>query len=382
MSLAILAAAAAKDGFWRKSAPVLIALAGGMVGFASMRIAVLFPGVRETLGALSVWDLLFLPLAWLVAVTIHELGHLGAGMARGMRFLLLIVGPCKFARVGGGVSFEWVFNLGTLGGLAAAMPDPTRPLPPQMRALVLGGPAASALLGLLSFALAALGDGRGALYAAMIGAISLLLFVVTALPMRVGGFMSDGMQWLELRRGGAAVEQRQALTLVVAQSLAGTRPRDLDAGTLGRGLALAGTDAVRDTGLFYYAYLRALDGGDVDAAGEHIDRVAGHFLDYPDGFRQGLALEIAFFHARHRGDAVLAREWLGRARGGVVDASQRAMAEAAVALVEGKPDDARARVELGEKRLARSLDAGGARRIADALAALRRDAEARTTIPA
>lgn len=368
----------AKPTAWRLIAPLLLGLAGGLLGFAVARFSMMAPGVRTTLDALSAWDLLFLPLAWLIAITVHELGHLLAGMARGMRFLLLVVGPVKIARSASGLTLDWVFNLGTLGGLAAAMPDPSRPLPPQMRSLVVGGPVASALLGLAALALAASAEGRIAAYAAIVAAISLLVFVVTAMPMRAGGFMSDGMQWLELRRGGAAVEQRQALAALVGQSLAGTRPRDLDDAALQRALAACGSDAVRDTSVHYYAYLRDLDRGDIAAAADRVDRLADNFLVFPDGFRQGLAVEIAYFHARHRHDVVLARQWLDQGRGGVVDASLRALAEAAIALLEDRHADVLLHVAEGEKQLPRSIDPGGARRVADELAAIRDAAQRHT----
>jgi hypothetical protein len=372
MTMAKAIATATKPGVMRRLAPLVLGICGGLLGFAAMKLAMTVPGVRTTLAALGAWDLLFLPVAWLIAITVHELGHLAAGMARGMRFLLLIVGPVKIARRAGGLTLDWVVNLGTLGGLAAAMPDLSRPLLPQMRALVAGGPGASAVLGLACLGLAAVSDGRVAAYSAVVAAISVLVFVATAMPMRAGGFMSDGMQWLELRRGGAAVEQRQALATLVGQSLAGIRPRELDVDTLQRGLALAGTDPVRDISLRYYAYLRDLNAGDIAAASEHIDRLAADVAVFPDGVRQGLALEIAYFHARYRGDAALARQWLEQGKGGVVDASLRALAEAALALRERRPDDALRFIHAGRAQLPRSLDTGAAHRILDALAELQR----------
>ena len=56
----------------------------------------------------------------------HEAGHLAGGMSRGMRFLLFIAGPFGWIRGKDGVRFRWFFNLGTLGGVAAAMPVPGR----------------------------------------------------------------------------------------------------------------------------------------------------------------------------------------------------------------------------------------------------------------
>ena len=37
-----------------------------------------------------------------------------------MRFLLFIVGPFQLSRSQSGIRFNWLFNLGTFGGLAAA----------------------------------------------------------------------------------------------------------------------------------------------------------------------------------------------------------------------------------------------------------------------
>ena len=106
---------------------------------------------------------------------------------------------------------KWVFNLGTMGGIAAATPDPSAPLAPQLKRLIIGGPLASLVLAVVGLALALGFEGRAGAYGVIVGAMSLLIFLVTATPLRAGGFMSDGLQYLELRRGGAAVNERQVL---------------------------------------------------------------------------------------------------------------------------------------------------------------------------
>ncbi len=69
-----------------------------------------FGGQRELVHALlgdvsafGVLDLLLLPLYVFLVILLHELGHLAGGKARGMRFLLLIVGPRRRRRTGWGV---------------------------------------------------------------------------------------------------------------------------------------------------------------------------------------------------------------------------------------------------------------------------------------
>jgi len=358
---------------WRAlAAGLLMAGAGAALGFLVAKYGMQLPGVRERMHALNGWDLLALPVLGLLVIAIHEAGHLLGGMSRGMRFLLYIVGPFQLSQSESGVRFSWVFNLGTLGGVAACTPDASRPLQPQLRRLVAGGPLASLLLALVCFALASLGSDRAAAYALITGLLSLAIFAVTALPMRAGGFMSDGMQFLELLRGGRAVEERNVLTVLMGQSLAGRRPAELDAALIDQALGFASREPLRRIATRLFAFLHAWDRGEIDAAADHADFIAEHINDYPDGFRQSLALELALFAALQRNDAATAAQWLARARGGVVDGARRALAEAAVARAEQRIDAASERIDTGRKLLSRSMDRGGARFTADQLDTLER----------
>jgi hypothetical protein len=170
-------------------------------------------------------DLLALPVLVLLVLAVHEGGHLFGGFRRGMRFLVFIVGPFQLSRPTSGVRFDWIFSLGVMGGLAAATPDPERPLRPQLLSLVAGGPLASVLLAAVGLSLAgSLGGWLGA-YSLFAGILSFVIFLGAAIPVRVGGYMSDGMQFVEVIRGGRGVEERQALMTLMAQSLGGTRSR-------------------------------------------------------------------------------------------------------------------------------------------------------------
>ncbi len=337
---------------------LLLAGSGAAVGFLVAKFGVEMPFVRTRLAGLSGWDLLVMPLLYLLVIGVHEGGHVLGGLSRGMRFLLFIVGPLQWSRGGSGIHFSWAFNLGTLGGVAACTPDPVRPARPQLLRLVAGGPLASLLLALLCFALATLSTGRPGAYALLTGALSLLIFSLTAVPMRAGGFMSDGMQFVELLRGGRGVEERNVLMALMAQSLAGVRPAQLDQRLLKEALAFADPEPLRKVAARLYAFLHAWDAGQLDVAAEHRTWLGEHIRDYPDGFRQSLAIELALFAALEDSDQVRAREWLRQGRGGVVDASRRALAEVAVACLEDQLETAAASLQVAHHALPRGIDRG------------------------
>ncbi len=349
------------SGRSNKAPKVLVAstLGGGLLGYALARIALHGGDGALSLRALGGLDLLALPFLALLVIAVHEAGHLGMGMGRGMRFLMFIAGPFGLVASGDGVRFRWFFNLGTMGGVAATLPDPARPLAPQMIPMVLGGPLASLLLGAAALAIAWSGDGRLAAYALLTGLLSLAIFAVTALPFRAGGFMSDGMQWLAYRRGGADVERRARLTALMGQSVAGTRPRDLDIETLRLAQHQAADgDVLCAIGTWFYSYAVALDNGDLDAAAGWLDRMVEVLDQYPQGFRQGICIELAIFEALYRRRADVARDWLTRARGGIVDASRRHIAEAALATLEGRSEDALQALENARQRRHQAMDVG------------------------
>lgn len=345
----------------RRPAVVGLGLLVGMVagagfGYLVGASAVRSPLLREKLRVLTGFDLLALPLLILFVLAVHEAGHLLGGFRQGMRFLLYIVGPFQLSRTPAGIRFNWIFNLGTMGGLAATTPNPSRPLKPQLLSLIAGGPLASLLLAFVGLATVGLGDGRIGAYGLIVGALSFLIFLVTAIPLRAGGFMSDGMQFVEVIRGGRAVEERQALIVLMAQSLSGTRPRDLDGAVIEQVLAFDSAEPVRRVAARLYAYLAAVDRGG-EEAGEHAAWLAQNIDLFPDGFRQSIAIELAL-HAALTGDGRGFRDWLVRAKGGVVDASRRSLVEAYAAILESDPGRARALLAQARQQIPRGMDPG------------------------
>jgi len=354
----------------------LALLAGGVLGgFFGAALARFAP---QGLPRFQAWDIAGLLGVWFGAILIHEGGHWLGGRIAGMRLLLMTVGPIRLTRDADGWRWSAFLRAGSFGGLTVMAPDPDRPIAPQLLPMIAGGPLASLLLALAGLGLALAGDGRLMLYGAAVAALSGFLFAITAVPRQIGGFLNDAARWRELRRGGAAAEQQALLGTLVAQSLAGRRPRALDAGLLERARELDdGSDPLRSATLHFLAYSMACDRGDVTTAAAALDAVAERAEAIPQGLRQAFAIELAYFQAAHRNDAPGARAWLERARGGLVEPSIHARTAAALALAEGRHDDARAALAKAEATLPRYYDRGGAHLLADQVRALRERLAAR-----
>lgn len=375
-------AAGAAPAARRKALLTALALAAGgaLFGFGfGVVVRHVFgaaPGVpwREHF-ALNLWTLLALPLMWWLTVVFHEFGHLAGGRLAGMRPLMLFAGPLflDFGADRMRVRFNRV--LSAWGGLAACAPSGS-----QSRGgfalLVLGGPLASVVLAALGIAGGfALGGWLGGFLLAT-GALSALIAAATLLPLRAGGFMSDGGQLLGLIRNDRSTRQRLALAALMAQSFAGTRARDWDPALLGT-LGTETSDPTLRAIAILFAAARAHDCGDLEAADGHWRALAQLLASAEAGamspaVRRGFALPLAGWLGHERDDAVAARAWFDASGGGFADPAARAYVEAAVLGSEGRHDDARAALTQARSLLARCSDRGAAVMLAEALERLER----------
>ena len=319
---------------------------------------------------LTAWDLLALPVLVLIVLGTHEIGHLLGGLSQGMRFLLLIVGPFGWHASVRGVRFEWNTSPALMGGIAAAVPTRTgASLGRQLLVLIAGGPVASLLLTIVAVALAAVSGPRFAAYSIFVAAISFGIFLVTLIPVRSGGFMSDGMQIIDVLRGGHAVIERNALLRIFAQSLDGVRPRDWDASAIDELSSMASEDPLRSTGGSLYLLYRAMDGGNAADIARYRQRLEDGVDGYPSGFRQSIHLELAIC-AWMAADVDAVRRHLQASQGGVAEKSRRLLARAALARLEGRHEDCERDRLLAIEALATASDAGQARLTADQLSML------------
>jgi hypothetical protein len=341
---------------------LLLVAAGAAVGVGVG--AVLERSVkREELGvAAAPFALARILFAWFVSVAVHEAGHLLFAMRSGMKPLLYIVGPLRVSWEGGRTRIGFNGNLATWGGLAAAIPPTIERLRERMRWLVAGGPLASLTLaaacGLLSLL-----DPPRAIPVALLGVMSLGIFLITSVPLAAGGFQSDGAQLLSLHRGGPDVERRMLLVLLSGSSMSGQRPRELDPELLASALRLEG-NALGRAAAVLLACTVAVDRG--EPAEDWFAELGSLYFAYPDAFRQSIALWMAWYVAAEHRDPALAKEWLQRGRGGIVDPALRDLAEAAIMDATGDRESACVIAARGRSR-ASGMDPGTGRLIRDLL---------------
>jgi hypothetical protein len=331
------------------------ALIGGVAGFIIAKngsaLLVAFDGPKW----LKLLALLGLPMWWFVAVGFHEFGHVVGGWIGGGRLLLYVVGPFMWRRTPAGLKFSWNRQVNLSGGLAACLPlDPGAVSAKRFATMIAGGPVSSLVLAVLLAGVAGLlsvgepGTGRALLqHQAVFGAaISLLIFLVTALPGAAGGFKSDGRRFVELLRGDARSEQEKAMLVLTVSSLGGVRPADYDPALI------AQVTALRDGSLFdlyghYNAFHHAMDSGEPGQAQAALDHVLSGEGKLAPFVRDAARCDYAWLLARHTGDAVAARAWLDSAGALAFDPATRLRAEAAVLLAEGKKTEAAAKAREG-----------------------------------
>lgn len=320
---------------------------------------------------LTTWDLLALPILILIVLSAHEIGHLLGGLSQGMRFLLLIVGPFGWHASVSGPRFEWNTNVALMGGLAATLPSKEGPfLRRQMLVMIGAGPLASLLLTVVGIALASISDPRFAAYWIFIAATSFGIFLVTLIPVRTGGFMSDGMQIIDVLRGGRAVIERSALMTIFAQSLDGVRPRDWEASAIEELAKTYFEDSLRRTGAALYLLYRAMDSRHEADIAKYRKQLEEGVDEYPSGFKQSIHIELAIC-AWLTGDVDATRRHLAASKGGIVEKSRRLLAQAALAKLEGRNGDCERDRLLAINAFAKATDAGQLKLTEDQVAMLK-----------
>jgi hypothetical protein len=357
---------------------VLIVVLGGLL-FAALANWVtrsLLPGTRlvqalaESRGILTAWDILAIPVLIMFVLGTHEIGHLLGGLSQRMKFVLLIVGPFGWHASAAGIRFQWNTHVAFMGGLAAASPTETgASLRRQLLVLIAGGPVASLLLAILAVPLAAVSDPRFAAYFIWIAAMSFGIFFVTLIPTRAGGFMSDGMQLIDVLRGGSAAIEKSALLQVFAQSMEGVRPRDWSASAIDALSRIESEKSPQQSGGSLYLLARAMDCQHQDDIARYRKRLEEGVDAQPSAFKQTIHIELAIC-AWLTGDAAALRRHLEAGKGGIVEESRRLLAQAALAKLEGRHEDCERDRLLALKAQAKTSDAGQGKLTEDQLAML------------
>jgi hypothetical protein len=288
-------------------------------------------------------------LALIVAVVVHEVGHIVAGYAVGLRVARVQLGPLEI-RDYGRPRVRLVPSL--QAGVVLLPLDRAAALGPLRWSLIVST-AAGPLLGLVFGAvLIALAGGPRladpfAVVQAM-GQMSMILGALNLLPLRSGDQLADGRRMFSLLLRGRESGHILAATLMFGEALSGRRPREWDPDLLAV-MARSPDDVFARLCL----YEAAIDRGETEVAGRHLDAAVALRKEKWTSADAILFTEAAYYAARHRGDARGARAFLGLADGAGVADYMRARADAAVLCAEGRSLEGRQRAVAGLAALER-----------------------------
>jgi hypothetical protein len=297
--------------------------------------------------------LLALPLALLLALALHEAGHVTAGLLCGFEFRLFVVGPIRVDRRDGHLKVSVNRVAALWGGIAGCVPASFGPrLQRHMIFFAAGGPVSS-LLGatLLIPGLTILkAHASAAILLTTFALISASLGMVTLCPMRMGGFTSDGMRLFMLLRRKPEGQRWTALAALggLSQTL---RPRDWPPqlmALLGDGMD-AQADAVIACLLWHMWYV---DKREYDSARMWLERGLNHTNSMPPSMQPVAYLAAAQFYARHGADPALARQYFELAeKPGLHNAEDTHIARAAVLVTEARAAEALSELDIAERQL-------------------------------
>jgi hypothetical protein len=296
---------------------------------------------------------------FVAAVAAHEIGHVVAGLHAGFRFAFLLFWPFQIRRRGkGGLSVKMLFRSGLgLGGLAGMTPGPGIDLRKGYLTLIAGGPLTSLTCGVfaaVAFVVLRTVVPLAAAIVCTFAAFNLVLFLISMTPSHAGGFLSDGAAIRLLRIGTPNQVDPYIDAMAISSAWStGTRPAEWNAEAIERLVAVSPDDPLSNRAPFF-AFLHAADQGNLDEAGEWMNRLLYKIDDVPMLLQPQYRLMNAWLQAR-TGDSVAARETFAKARGGLIDKCEFAMVEAVILQAEGDYGTARERAKTALEAIETSM---------------------------
>ncbi len=173
--------------------------------------------------------LFLIPLALLLEIIGHELGHFAAGTLCGFRLRRFHVGPLVWSVRNGKWRFEFCPQVG-LGGSVGMVPLNLTEFRERTIIFLAGGPTASLSMSIISLAALLTPQAAASRFGwhllATMAAVSSFSFLVNLIPQRTKLFYSDGAQLYQLLTQGPWRKVHLALGMGTTSLLAPIRPRD------------------------------------------------------------------------------------------------------------------------------------------------------------
>lgn len=355
---------------WAKILPIaLLFLAGLAFGyFAGKFIASGAPSTNNFLPVLISIFILGIPTFFL-AVAFHEAGHALAGIWMNFKFTLFIVGPLMWNKEQTGWKFGWNKNLNTAGGLVICLPRSAENLGNRFSIYALAGPVSSLILAVVAYGIFNLFSLDPpphqilqilAYFFLLLALISIILFISTIIPFQTGGFSSDGKRALNLLKGGDAARLEVLIIKITTESSSGIRPRLLNLADLTEAQNLSKTlKSPFGVYLNYYFYQIAFDNGDIASAEQYLLHYIADADSIPDGIRNMVWLDAAFFYSFGKNDLNEALVYWNQFNPATLTAKAEVFAtEAAISYLKGEKELTLLKIKESMGELGNMMDKG------------------------
>ncbi len=360
--------------------PILLAALGGCAGFFAAQSG-LNAAATTPFPIVIAIAILFIPSFFLV-IAMHEGGHALAGMLVNFDFRLYVVGPFLWEKELEGWKFKWNRNINTSGGLVICLPTDSKNIRQRFAFYAAGGPVGSltaaavvwsvykflSLMTTPPMTLQVISEVCWIMFL-----LSLLIFLLTALPFHANGFSSDGARVLRLYRGGDVAQFEVLLLKAVSVSSSGVRPSQWNRDELKEALLLANKiNAPMGIYLHYFLYHYAFDIGELDQAELHLtDYILGEEA-IPEGFRSAVSLEAAFFYAFARRDLEKSKHFWNKYKpSAIIPKSSVLATEAAIGLLKNENERAKEKIKNAFQEIPNMMDRGIAKVLTERLQLMR-----------
>lgn len=299
--------------------------------------------------------LLLIPIAglWaiiLLAIGVHELGHIAAGCALGFSFQSVGIGPIWIKRE----SAQWTLKLrsGLLDGATSMCLDRIYRVRRRLIVFIAAGPVAGLLMGAVGLACLRVAinheDSFLCLIMACFAGYSIFANLMSLIPAHYRGSGNDAMLLKALLWSRKGAEQMVATYALAMQQSHGTDLFCLNP----RWIRLASSPVSAAMNARHVAFSDDLNSyqnaGSEELAAQFLERCLANSAFLNEGYRDALVVEAAVFTAWRRNDVKKADIWLGRVANPLkVHPLIRLRAEAALSIALGRFDDALRYVNAG-----------------------------------
>ena len=363
-----------------KWAAVFLTMAGGAVGYFGAQAGLQASNNLPPVVSFSLFILLVPSFFFVIAL--HEAGHAFMGIRVHFDFRFYVVGPFMWEKENGEWKFKWNKNINLSGGMVLCLPTDSHNLTKRFALYAAGGPLASLLTsGLFLGLYAILNTTHSSSLLVQLATswmwilflLSMVIFVLTAIPFHTNGFSSDGARVFRLYRGGDTAAVEVMLLKVIASSCSGLRPSRLNKAELEASLTLA-EKIKAPMGLYfhYYYFYHAFENQQLDLAEEQLT----HYLDkadnIPAGLRSSIFLDAAFFYAVGRKDTEKAMHYFSQFKPSALVAKSTILAvEASLAMLKNEKQEAVHLIDKALEEMPKAMDRGIALFIKEKLVTMR-----------